>query len=72
MKLIKYVVLCLVAGLVIFYYDKNVFPLFMDKENRKLGDILAAYVPLVFVLTWVVYGGYRFFIDDKQQGSNSE
>ena len=65
MKPIKYVVLFLLAGLVIFYYEKSFIPLALDSENRKLGDVLAAYVPLVFVLTWVVYGGYRFFIADK-------
>ena len=68
MKTIKYVILCLLAGLVIFYYEKSIIPLALNSENQKLGDVLAAYVPLVFVLTWVVYGGYRFFIADKTTG----
>ncbi|MFD3435388.1 hypothetical protein [Alteromonas macleodii] len=68
MKPIKYVVLFLLVGLAIFYYEKSFIPLTLDSENRKLGDVLAAYVPLVFVLTWVVYGGYRFFIADKTTG----
>ena len=50
MKPIKYVVLFLLVGLAIFYYEKSFIPLTLDSENRKLGDVLAAYVPLVFVL----------------------
>jgi|GEM_PF-5499841 len=68
MKTIKYLILCLLAGLVIFYYEKSIIPLDLNSENQKLGDVLSAYVPLVFVLTWVVYGGYRFFIADKTTG----
>ncbi len=68
MKTIKYLILCLLAGLVIFYYEKSIIPLVLNSENQKLGDVLSAYVPLVFVLTWVVYGGYRFFIADKTTG----
>lgn len=62
MKPIKYVILGLLAGLVIFHYEKSFIPLALDSENRKLSDILAAYVPMVFALSWVVYGGYRFFM----------
>lgn len=65
MKTLKYVILCLLAGLAIVYYEKSVIPLILDSENQKLGSIFAAYVPLIFALTWIVYGGYRFFIDDK-------
>lgn len=68
MKTIKYVILCLLAGLVIFYYEESIIPLALNSENQKLGDVLAAYVPFVFVLTWLVYGGYRFFIADKTTG----
>ena len=68
MKSIKYVVLCLLIGLTIFYYEKSFIPLALNGENQKLGDIFAAYVPLVFSLTWIVYGFYRFFLADKPTG----
>ncbi|WP_394222743.1 hypothetical protein [Alteromonas gracilis] len=68
MKIFKYVVLCLLAGLVIIYYEKSIIPLALDSEYHQLGDIFAAYIPLVFALTWIVYGGYRFFIADKTTG----
>jgi len=55
----------LLAGVVIFYYEKSFIPLALDSGNYTPGDFFAAYVPLVFALAWIVYGGYRFFLADK-------
>jgi len=61
----KWSILCLLAGVVFFYYENNFIPQALDSGNHTLGDFFAAYVPLVFALAWIVYGGYRFFLADK-------